>query len=181
MPVDNPETIQAGALEHLDARRVSVSKNAVVEYSHDAEYDNVPTADELHGPSALRRVAAPIPWSVYTVAFVELCERFSYYGTQVVYSNFVNHALPLPAPNGPPGSHHNTGAGGGSSQGISGALGQGPQTANGINTFNTFWVYLVPLLGAYMADEHWGRYKTICISIGIASEYSLKLVSGVQD
>jgi POT family proton-dependent oligopeptide transporter len=26
----------------------------------------------------------------------------------------------------------------------------------------------MPLLGAYLADEHWGRYKTICISIGIA-------------
>ena len=80
----------------------------------------------------------------------------------------MNHALPLPAPNGPPGSNHNTGAGGGSAQGISGALGQGPQTANGINTFNTFWVYCVPLLGAWVADEHWGRYKTICVSIGIA-------------
>lgn len=83
-------------------------------------------------------------------------------------SNFVNHALPLPAPDGPPGSHHNTGAGGGSDQGISGALGQGPQVANGINTFNTFWIYCVPLLGAYVADEHWGRYKTICVSIAIA-------------
>ncbi|KIW67902.1 hypothetical protein PV04_07117 [Phialophora macrospora] len=172
MPVDNPETIQAGGLEHLDmdgGRRVSVTKNQIVDFSRrDSEYDNVPTQEELHGPNALRRVAAPIPWAVYTVAFVELCERFSYYGTQVVYSNFVNHALPLPAPDGPPGSHHNTGAGGGSDQGISGALGQGPETANGINTFNTFWVYCVPLLGAWVADEHWGRYKTICVSIAIA-------------
>ncbi len=44
----------------------------------------IPTDDELHGPGALRRIAAPIPWAVFTVAFVELCERFSYYGTQVV-------------------------------------------------------------------------------------------------
>ena len=80
----------------------------------------------------------------------------------------MNHSLPLPAPFGPPGSNHNTGAGGGSDQGISGALGQGLQIANGINTFNTFWVYCVPLLGAYIADEHLGRYKTICVSIGIA-------------
>lgn len=44
-----------------------------------------PTLDELGpGPHALRKVSAPIPWSVYTVAFVELCERFFYYGTQVV-------------------------------------------------------------------------------------------------
>lgn len=46
--------------------------------------DEDPTTDELHGHNALRRVSAPIPWVVYTVAFVELCERFSYYGTQVL-------------------------------------------------------------------------------------------------
>ena len=32
----------------------------------------------------LRRVAGKIPWTAYTIAFVELCERFSYYGTTVV-------------------------------------------------------------------------------------------------
>lgn len=47
-------------------------------------YEGLPTPDELDGENALRRVSAPIPWTVYTVAFVELCERFSYYGTQVV-------------------------------------------------------------------------------------------------
>ncbi|KAJ5222407.1 uncharacterized protein N7469_008647 [Penicillium citrinum] len=130
--------------------------------------DEDPTADELNGPDALRRISAPIPWSVYTVAFVELCERFSYYGTQVLYSNFVNHSLPLPYPDGPPGSHHSTGAGGGSSQGVSGALGQGTQIANGINTFNTFWCYVIPLFSAYVADQYWGRYKTICWSIFFA-------------
>lgn len=46
--------------------------------------DEDPTEEDLHGPNALRRVSAPIPWAVYTVAFVELCERFSYYGTQVL-------------------------------------------------------------------------------------------------
>lgn len=46
--------------------------------------DEDPTEDELSGPNALRRVSAPIPWAVYTVAWVELCERFSYYGTQVL-------------------------------------------------------------------------------------------------
>ncbi|KAJ5631414.1 uncharacterized protein N7484_011514 [Penicillium longicatenatum] len=128
--------------------------------------DEDPTADELQGPNALRRISAPIPWAVYTVAFVELCERFSYYGTQVLYSNFVNHSLPQI--NGPAGSNHWTGAGGGSAQGVSGALGKGVQTANGVNTFNTFWCYCIPLLGAWIADEYWGRYKTICWSIGAA-------------
>lgn len=82
-------------------------------------------------------------------------------------SNFVNHPLP-PLTGGAPGSNHYTGAGGPSDQGVSGALGKGNEAANGINTFNSFWVYTLPLLGAYMADEHWGRYKTICVALGIA-------------
>jgi POT family proton-dependent oligopeptide transporter len=59
--------------------------------------DEDPTADELHGPNALRRVSAPIPWAVYTVAFVELCERFSYYGTQVLcmFDKHLSIELPL--------------------------------------------------------------------------------------
>ena len=49
----------------------------------DLDEDGVeyPTAEEVE---TLRRVAGPIPWSAYTVAFVELCERFAYYGTTVV-------------------------------------------------------------------------------------------------
>ncbi|KAJ5499969.1 Major facilitator superfamily domain general substrate transporter [Penicillium expansum] len=145
------------------------AQQSIIPESYDlGARDENPTTDELHGPNALRRISAPIPWVVYTVAFVELCERFSYYGTQVLYSNFVNHALPLPAPNGPPGSNHATGAGGPSSQGVSGALGKGVETASAINTFNTFWCYCLPLVSAYIADEYWGRYKTISWSIGAA-------------
>lgn len=91
MPVDSPETMQAGALEDIvhDQRRTSVSaKGMATDVSYGsgelAPGERHPSPDELHGPKALRRVAAPIPWAVYTVAFVELCERFSYYGTQVV-------------------------------------------------------------------------------------------------
>lgn len=40
-----------------------------------------PTEEEFH---TLRRVPNKIPWLVYTIAFVELCERFSYYGTTIV-------------------------------------------------------------------------------------------------
>ena len=40
-----------------------------------------PTDEEL---KTLRRVCGQIPWTAYTVAFVELCERFSYYGTTAV-------------------------------------------------------------------------------------------------
>lgn len=40
-----------------------------------------PTEDEMH---SLRRIPGPVPWPAYTIAFVELCERFSYYGTTAV-------------------------------------------------------------------------------------------------
>ncbi|KAL1862403.1 hypothetical protein Plec18170_001229 [Paecilomyces lecythidis] len=34
--------------------------------------------------------------------------------------------------------------------------------------FNTFWCYLMPIAGAWVADEFWGRLKTIQASIGFA-------------
>lgn len=43
--------------------------------------DDDVTEEELH---TLRRVSGKIPWPAFTIAFVELCERFSYYGTTVV-------------------------------------------------------------------------------------------------
>jgi hypothetical protein len=32
----------------------------------------------------LHRIPGKIPWQAYTIAFAELCERFSYYGMSVV-------------------------------------------------------------------------------------------------
>ncbi|BFZ60054.1 hypothetical protein YB2330_001076 [Saitoella coloradoensis] len=115
--------------------------------------DPYPTEDEI---TTLRRVPGKVPWNAYTVAFVELCERFSYYGSTVVFTNFIQQ--PLPA-----GS--STGAG---YDGQSGALGMGQRASTGLTTFNTFWSYVMPLLGGYVADTYWGRYKTICVSLAIA-------------
>jgi hypothetical protein len=88
MPTDVTD-VQAGALTDLPSQHlVPVNEK----YGHEADatsdaeglVDGHPTPEELDGENALRRISAPIPWAVYTVAFVELCERFSYYGTQVV-------------------------------------------------------------------------------------------------
>jgi len=57
------------------------------------------------------------------IAFVELVERFSYYGTTVVFTNFIQQPLPE-------GSR--TGAGG--QDGQSGALGKGQQASTGNST-----------------------------------------------
>lgn len=45
--------------------------------------------DILH----LRRVCGKIPWTAYTVGFVELCERFSYYGTTAVCMQICIHSV----------------------------------------------------------------------------------------
>jgi len=84
-----------------------------------------------------------------------LAERFSYYGSTAVWTNFIQQPLPK-------GSV--TGAG---KSGQSGALGKGQQVATGLTTFNSFWSYVTPLLGAYIADTYLGRYKTIMISIAV--------------
>lgn len=33
---------------------------------------------------------------------------------------------------------------------------------------NTWWAYVMPLVGAYIADEHWGRFPTIMTSLAVA-------------
>lgn len=95
MPTDVPD-VQAGALtdlrsEHMvpvnekHAHEVDPAFNKEIAASEtEGLVEIYPTPEELEGEHPLRRVSAPIPWAVYTVAFVELCERFSYYGTQVV-------------------------------------------------------------------------------------------------
>ena len=52
----------------------------VVEVADDDDF-LPPTEEELE---TLRRVPGRIPWICFTVAFVELCERFAYYGTTAV-------------------------------------------------------------------------------------------------
>ncbi|KAG9018264.1 hypothetical protein FRB90_011718 [Tulasnella sp. 427] len=116
-----------------------------------------PTEDELHGPNKLRRISDAIPWPAYLIALIELAERFSYYGTTAVFTNFIQRPLP-------PGSR--TGAGG--HDHTSGALGLGTNASTGLTTFNSFWVYVIPLFGAYIADTRLGRFKTVCWSVLIA-------------
>lgn len=36
-----------------------------------------------------------------------------------------------------------------------------------MTTFNTFWIYLTPLLGAYIADQYLGRFTTIQVANAI--------------
>jgi POT family proton-dependent oligopeptide transporter len=108
-----------------------------------------PTEEELH---TLRRVPDKIPWSIYTIAFIELCERFSYYGTTAVFTNFIQQQMP---PNSTTGASYDI------DNGQAGALGLGQRTAFALTTFNSFWQYTMPLFGAWIADSFLGRFRTI--------------------
>lgn len=79
------------------------------------------------------------------------------YSNCTVVTNFVQRKLP---------EGSTTGAGG--LYGQAGALGKGQRASTAIGTFNQFWIYTMPLFGAYVADTYWGRYKTICIALIVA-------------
>ncbi|KAL4790840.1 POT family-domain-containing protein [Aspergillus venezuelensis] len=135
---------------------LSVKQNASAAASNsssDSQGREYPTSEELN---TLRRVSGKVRWTAYTIAFVELCERFSYFGTTAVFTNFIQQPLP---------ENSTTGAG---FSGQSGALGHGQRAATGLNLFNTFWCYFMPILGAWVADEFLGRLRTIQVSISFA-------------
>ncbi|WQF79172.1 Putative proton-dependent oligopeptide transporter family, PTR2 family proton/oligopeptide symporter [Colletotrichum destructivum] len=117
--------------------------------------DVYPTEEEL---LTLRRTHGKVDWLIYSIGFVEMCERFAYYGTTAVFVNFI--AYPLP-----PGS--TTGAGGTHEQ--AGALGLGQRASTALTLFNSFWSYVMPLVGGYLADTYWGRYLTIQWAIVVAT------------
>lgn len=43
-------------------------------------------------------------------------------------------------------------------------MGRGQQTATALTTFFQFWCYITPVLGAIIADQFWGKYKTILVN-----------------
>lgn len=100
-----------------------------------------------HEKSTLRHVGESLPFTVFLVAVIELCERFTYYGCQGIFQNYVQR--PLDGSLGP------------------GALGLGHQGATGLTTFYSFWCYVTPLAGGFIADSYLGKYKTILASATI--------------
>lgn len=76
----NTEDAVAGA-HHNTALAETVPEKHEREGSDLTDDDDFPTEEEM---KTLRRIPDKIPWKAFPIAFVELCERFSYYGTTVV-------------------------------------------------------------------------------------------------
>lgn len=117
----------------------------------DLELYPPPTKEER---TILRKVHGSIPIAAWSLCFVELAERASYYGVKAVFNNFIQ----FPLPEGGPG----TGAiNPNKPNGHAGALGMGVQTASALTLLFTFLAYIIPIFGAWIADTKIGRYKTI--------------------
>ncbi|KAI1623267.1 POT family-domain-containing protein [Exophiala viscosa] len=156
-----------GQVDNIKLNPINQSAADADDGDDEDDCSTIPTADDL---LTLPRIADTIPLRVYTIAFVELCERFSYYGTAILFQNYVQRRLLTPtgaAPN-PSGATDNN----------PGALGRGQQVATGLSTFFGFWCYFTPLLGAWLADTYLGRYNMIMISIGCALAGHFILVVG---
>ncbi|RXW20960.1 hypothetical protein EST38_g4894 [Candolleomyces aberdarensis] len=109
-----------------------------------------------HELATLRLVSDSMPYTSWLVVFVEFAERWSYYGTANVYNNYIRAPLPRFSTTGAVAPQDRAG-------GVAGALGRGQQASFALRTFNSFFVYVTPILGGIIADTLWGRYKTIMV------------------
>ncbi|KAG7193121.1 peptide transporter ptr2 [Scheffersomyces spartinae] len=130
---EKQENVVSG--QAVESLYVSVSGSS--HSSHDDGRE--PTEEEL---ATLRRVSEKIPISCWLVAIVELAERFTYYGLSAPFQNYMQNA----PGDTPPG-----------------VLNLKNQGATALSYFFQFWCYVTPILGAYIADTFWGKYKTIFV------------------
>ncbi|KAF6750978.1 peptide/h+ symporter protein [Ephemerocybe angulata] len=137
----------------LDDEKHAISSDTGIDGDSVIEGTDGVTHNEL---KTLRLVRDKLPLSSFLVVFVEFAERWSYYGTANLYNNYIRAPLPR---------FSTTGAVAKADRdfGVAGALGKGQPTSFSLRTFNSFFVYVTPLLGGVIADTMWGRYKTILV------------------
>ncbi|KAH8668735.1 putative oligopeptide transporter [Xylariales sp. PMI_506] len=134
------------------------------------DYEGKPTEEEMQ---TLRRVPGKVPLLAYCLCAVEFCERASYYGCVIIWTNYINRPLP-PGGNGlgsPPYDSNET----------QGALGLGETVANATSQSFNMIAYVLPLLVGYLADTRFGRYPMIFWGIMLCGiGHILILVGGAR-
>ncbi|CAO3589165.1 unnamed protein product [Absidia cylindrospora] len=109
--------------------------------SEQDDHEPEPTEEDWKN---LPEVADTLPKSAFLIILIEFCERFTFYGLSGPFQNYIQQPSPASYPAEVPG-----------------ALDKGQQTATALTTFFSFWCYCTPILGAIVADQYLGRYKTI--------------------
>lgn len=153
--IDTEKGHHAQSVAKEDAAKSHVDSEASSTDVVDLDAYPPPTAEER---KTLRKVYDTVPWTAWTLCFVELAERASYYGVKAVFNNFLQFPLPAGG-NGAgaidpskPNSH-------------AGALGLGIQTASALTLLFTFLAYVIPIFGAWWADTKIGRYPAIIYGV----------------
>ncbi|TXT04289.1 hypothetical protein VHUM_04176 [Vanrija humicola] len=98
------------------------------------------------------------------MCLIEFAERASYYGTKGPFNNFINNKLPK--------GGNGAGAvapGEAGHQQKAGALGRGSVTTSALTQMFNFLAYVIPILGGIIADNYWGRFKTIVVGTAIGA------------
>jgi dipeptide/tripeptide permease len=130
---------------------------------------NYPTPTEKE-KETLRKISDSVPMVSYALCAVEFAERASYYGVQTIFSNFMQFGLPA--------GGNGAGAPPRGSEETAGALGRGLQFSNAFVLLFTFLAYVIPILGAWIADTRLGRYKTIAIGVFICGVAHVVIIIG---
>ncbi|KAI9229405.1 MAG: POT family-domain-containing protein [Piptocephalis tieghemiana] len=94
-------------------------------------------------PSIIRK-SGRVPFPAWFIIATELCERFAFYGASLLFQQYMLQHLGLPK-----------------------------NTSTAINRCFTFFAYLTSMIGAFIADTYWGKYRTIVI---FAIVYMLGLI-----
>jgi POT family proton-dependent oligopeptide transporter len=105
--------------------------------------------DDNEEHKSLRKVPGRLNWMLFAVCVVEMGERFVYNGISGPLQNYVQNPYP-----------HNP-------AGIPGALGRGQSTGVALSNFFKFWAYFCTVIGAVVADQYLGKFKTIIWSTPI--------------
>ena len=101
----------------------AAEKQEMINQSDDAEHTPTPDGEEPseHEKRTLRRIGENLPASAYLIAIVELTERFTYYGSQGLFQNYISYSAT--GADGPKG------------------LGMGHKAATGLNLFFQWFCY----------------------------------------
>ncbi|CAF1620133.1 unnamed protein product, partial [Adineta ricciae] len=102
-----------------------------------------PTQSEL---ATLEHVSDRFPFTTWLLIFGQLCEQFVYFGTYIVFQNYIQFPIPT---NG---------------EKQAGALGYGRKMATAVTMSYSCLCNLSPIAAAIIADQFWGRYKTLTVA-----------------
>lgn len=103
----------------------------------------VPTEEEL---KSWHHISDRVPYLSWLIIIFVMCQTFAYCGHSVLFQNYIQFPVPGPGNDQP------------------GALNQGQQTATAITSAFNLFTLITPIFGAIVADQYWGKFRTIAIA-----------------